>query len=860
MPLQLNIHQRLSLVLWGSSLLAFLLAGAGLALYQSLTLEHRARQIMQPYAQLVSVGTDAAVAFEDPARAQEVLDTLLANPHILKADIILESGQVLARFSRLSDHQPQPLPTRRDGIYLGRDQVELLQSLSHGARLRLSMGLDQLNQQTRQALWLFGGGVLVLLVATLAQLAVLRRTLVRPIAALTEATERVRGGENYQHRVPATGDDEVARLGRNFNAMMDAIQERETALRRLNLFQRTILDNVAYGIISATPDGIITSFNPAAERLLGYTADEIIGRRTPAHWHDPNEVARHARRLSEVLGEPIAPGFEVFTAYPSRKLPEEREWIFIRKDGTRVPVFLSVTALRNEDDQITGFVGLAYDLTERKRAEEELRRHKEQLEETVQQRTTELRLARDAAEAANKAKSVFLANMSHELRTPLNAILGFSGMMRRDPQLSESQAENLNIINRSGEHLLKLINDVLEMAKIEAGRLQLEIAAFDLGALVRDVSEMMQIRAQEKGLWLLVDQSSEFPSHIKSDEARIRQILINLINNAVKFTEQGGVTIRLGVKQNARQQLLIEVEDTGPGIAPENQARLFEPFVQLNEDTTQPGTGLGLTITRQFVKLMGGDILVESWPGKGSLFRVKLPVELAATTDILDSPAGGYADVVTLAPGQPRYRILIVEDQRENRLLLSRLMTDLGLEVGLAENGLQGLELFQSWQPDLIWMDRQMPVMDGLEACQRIRRLANGQTVKIIAVTASAFKEQQRELLDAGMDDVVRKPYRFDEIYDCLARQLGLKYVRVSQPPAEETVPLSLTADMLALLPAELREELGRALLSLNSDRIATAIGRVGAIDAGLATALSRLAEYFDYPAILRWLGAANGG
>jgi CheY-like chemotaxis protein/anti-sigma regulatory factor (Ser/Thr protein kinase) len=445
---------------------------------------------------------------------------------------------------------------------------------------------------------------------------------------------------------------------------------------------------------------------------------------------------------------------------------------------------------------------------------------------------------------------VFLANMSHELRTPLNAILGFSSMMRHGPEVSDSQRASLDIINRSGEHLLALINDVLEMAKIEAGRLQLEIAPFDLGSIVRDVVDMMYLRAQEKGLQLLLDQTSEFPRYIKGDEARLRQILVNLVSNAVKFTEQGGVTIRLGTKRNSRQHLLIEVEDSGPGISQEDQKRLFEPFVQLAEGLAQRGTGLGLTITRQFVQLMGGTIAVESTPGKGSLFRVDLPVELAQTSDVIKPGDRKHENVVGIAPGQPAYRILIVEDQYENQLLLKQLMADIGLETKVAENGEQCVRLFNEWHPHLIWMDRRMPVMDGIEATQRIRRLPDGEAVKIVAVTASAFKEQQQEMFDAGMNDFVRKPYRFDEIYDCLARQLGIKYIYQSNN-AEEAVPVTLTPAMLVELPAELRKELRDALENLDNERIAAVIRQVEIIDAELGSTLTSLAEYFNYPAIL---------
>jgi len=300
-------------------------------------------------------------------------------------------------------------------------------------------------------------------------------------------------------------------------------------------------------------------------------------------------------------------------------------------------------------------------------------------------------------------------------------------MIHKDVQFPDSQRPNLEIINRSGEHLLSLINDVLDMAKIDAGRVQLEETPFDLGGMVRDVTDMMSIRARDKGLQLLIDQSSEFPRFIIGDEARLRQALINLIGNALKFTQQGGVTLRLGTKQNTVTHLLIEVEDTGPGIAPEDQQRIFEPFVQLGEQGDNKGTGLGLTITRQFVQLMGGHLTLESTPGEGSLFRIDVPLKEVQEEDIVRPKEASQGEVMSLAPGQPIYRVLIVEDQMENQLLLTQLMEAIGIQVKVAKDGKQGVELFQSWHPQLIWMDRRMPVMDGIEATKTIRQLPDSQ-------------------------------------------------------------------------------------------------------------------------------------
>jgi PAS domain S-box-containing protein len=653
----MSIRNKLALALLGMALLAFIAASVGLALFGHLTLQGRARKIMEPYAQLISVGTETAVAFEDPRRAREILDTLQTSPQILQAEIVLRDGRVLANYHSTNATFHPHLPNKPDGVYLNDDNAELQQSLGDGAHLHLVMSLDELHRQTRDIMLVFSAGLFVLLVATTLGLRLtLQRTIVRPISTLVETVERVSALADYSHRVPVSGFDEVARLGESFNVMMEAILLRANELRRLTQFQRTILDNVAHGIVSTTADGIISSLNPAAERLLGYTAEEVVGKLTPVCWHDPEEIARRALQLSEELGQTVLPGFDVFSARLLRNLQEENEWTFIRKDGTRVPVLLSVSALRDESSgQVTGFVGLNYDITERKRAEEKIRILNQELEQRVAERTAELEtksvelqdsqsalmnLVEDLNEKTaeleqanarlkevDRLKSMFIASMSHELRTPLNSIIGFSSIMSNEwtGPLNVEQKENISAVLRSGKHLLSLINDVIDVSKIEAGKINSIVEEFNVHDVVLEAVETFKKDIEKKGLELIVQAPGQV---VHADRRRFLQCLLNLLNNAVKFTAKGsiGVYAELSADQS---MVSIAIEDTGIGIREKDLGKLFSPFVRLHTpgESVVPGTGLGLYLTHKLLReILNGDILVTSTYGAGSRFTMRVPV------------------------------------------------------------------------------------------------------------------------------------------------------------------------------------------------------------------------------------------
>jgi PAS domain S-box-containing protein len=582
------------------------------------------------------------------------------------------------------------------------------------------------------------------------------------------------------------------------------------------------------------PKGKFIYITPSVERTTGYLAldfennPSLIG--AIIHPDDRPLWEAHAQRyLSEGISDEIS----------------ELDYRIVKKSGEVCWVTHSCRPVLDQEGHYLGRRVTVRDISVRKQAEEELRQHRDHLERLVEERTATLAVAMNQAEAANQAKSIFLANMSHELRTPLNAILGFSDIMSRSAGLSEQQKETLAIIHKSGDHLLGLINEVLDIAKIEAGRIVLEAAPFDFGGMIADVVEMLRARAQDKGLQLLIDQSSEFPRYIVGDETKLRQILINLISNAIKATDQGGITLRLCLKQP--DQLQIEVEDTGIGIALEDQDRIFKAFVQIGSRSKQQGTGLGLTITRQFVELMGGKLTLSSSEGKGTTFRIDLPVQLA--TDIPQLPKV-RGEVIGLEPGQPACRVLVAEDQPDNRILLQRLLQSVGFEVRAVENGAEAVELFTTWQPHFIWMDQRMPEMDGTEAARRIRALPGGDKVKMSAQTASTFKDDDLELKLAGFDAVIHKPFRPVQIFECMERLTGLRFVRAEvQHPASKNESLHLLR--LEQLPAPLREELFDALTSLDSDLICSIVEQVKAYDVTLFQAMSRLVDNFDYPTIL---------
>ncbi|HEU4751656.1 MAG TPA: response regulator, partial [Armatimonadota bacterium] len=562
---------------------------------------------------------------------------------------------------------------------------------------------------------------------------------------LEENADRLARGEPFLP-VPA-GRDEISRLHRALGQMAERIQERETRLRESrdalflsNTLQQAILEGASHFILSTDVDGAIRSMNPAAERALGYPAAETVGRLTPLVFFDPAELAAHAAGASQ------SP-WEALVARARAGSPDEREWCCVRRDGSRVPVLVSITALRDAAGQVTGFLFIGSDVTERRRAAEALAE------------------ARDAALAASRAKSDFLATMSHEIRTPLNAIVGTGDLLWSSP-LTEEQREYCRIFRNASEALLNLIDGVLDLAKVESGSLELDLRSFSLRELAETVVETLALRAHEKGLEITCLVDPAVAGRFRGDPDRLRQILYNLLGNAIKFTEAGEVVLR--IEPDSAGLVRFTVTDTGIGIPPDKQEMIFHSFTQADTSTTRRygGTGLGLAISRRLVELMGGRIGVESEPGQGSRFHFTARLE----------PEGVAGEEP--APGAQGLRVLVVDDSPAARQALRDMLAPWGAVVAEAGAGAEALtELRRAADAGtpyrLLLLDSRMPGTDGFEVARHVLQTPSLTGTTVMMLTTDTRGADAARLRELGLRHFVVKPLRRQDLAGAVTLALG---------------------------------------------------------------------------------------
>ena len=630
-------------------------------------------------------------------------------------------------------------------------------------------------------------------------------------------------GANDYLTKPVNKDELLARITTQLN-----LKEAQDNLYQSEKRYRTIFEDSNDMIFITELDGQIVDVSPVCETLLGYSRQEALAMNALDVYIDPH----HAAQFGKIVMQ--------------QGSIRDFETKFRCKDGQELEVLVTGTARQAEDGAALGFQGIVRDITDQKQAEIERRR------------ALELQAAKEAAEAANQAKSTFLANMSHELRTPLNAILGFAQLMKHSPNIPNEQQDSLGLIISSGEHLLTLINQVLDLSKIETGKITLNRQMVDLQHLLNELEEIFRLKANQKELGLSFEKQPDTPHYIQTDGVKVRQVLINLLGNALKFTEEGQVTLRVWSQADDSGELTrlnFEVEDTGPGIAAEELVDIFESFTQTELGRqAQEGTGLGLAISRKFVALMGGDIQVESQVGQGTIFRFDILAGRCNPAENSNQNSVPQGQIIALASNQPSYRILVVDDNTANRTLLVKLLAPLGFELQEASDGRQAIAQWRSFQPHLIWMDMKLPQLDGFQTTREIRAITLEHDPVIIALTASVIKEEAEAAMNAGCNDFLLKPFKVEQLFEKMAIHLGVQYVYerpVALPAPGQNKTNILTPATLATLPKALRTQLQEAVELGDMLAMDKSLQEVAKQNSALGITLTGLINNFDYERIL---------
>ena len=652
-------------------------------------------------------------------------------------------------------------------------------------------------------------------------------SITRPLRRFIKGANAISDGD-YSQGLDITRNDEIGQLAHSFNKMRENLKDSFEIIDKQKAQYKSIFETAIEGIFQASQDGKILKVNRALAEILGYSSPEemetTISNIALQLYVNPNDRQIYVERLEK-------DGFV-----------REFEASLKRKDGKIITVSMNTQRLYDETRKLHFYQGMMEDISERKRI-------------------GEYKIAKEAAEKSNRVKSEFLANMSHELRTPLNAVIGFSQIMSHDQTLSSDQKGNLQIINRSGKHLLALINDILDMSKIEAGRIALDERDFDLYQLLDEVHDIFKIKADKKGIEIVFEHEPEVPRFVRTDETKLRQILVNLTGNAVKFTQDGSVKVQVNII--GESELQFSISDTGPGIPPDDIDRLFDPFAQTQTGKdSHEGTGLGLSISEKFVNLMGGKISIDSRLERGSIFKFDIKAHKGEKSRIAEElPTRRVIGLEESDSGgnNKHYRILIVDDIHSNRKILATLLAPLGLDIREAKSGREALDVWKEWQPHLIWLDIRMPEIDGYAVIKRIKNTAPEHPTVIISISASTFEEDRQKALDLGCDGFVGKPFKEFEIFEEMKKHLHLRYVYAEDIQkddlAREAQEQALSLETVKGLPSKWKIEMKQAIEHVDLDQMGILIEEMRKRDETLAEAIQQRIDQFDYEKVLEALG-----
>ncbi len=807
-----SIREKLNRIVMLTTSVALLLAALGFFLYDLLAFRNTEVHELASVADIIGANSTASLQFQDTATGRETLETLSIDPRVVSAALYTLEGKIFVSYNRDRNQKVAPPDRPREtGNFFEKGQILIFRPiLLNGKKIGtifIHSDLQNLYDRLQQY------GIIVFMVLVISLLGAfllssqLQKAISSPILNLAHLANRVSTERNYALRAVNESQDEIGDLVIQFNDMLSQIQDRDIALqeaydalegkvreRTLDLEKeiqirrksesalreseerlRSILDHATAVVYMKDIDLRYVLVNRQFEKVFGLSNEQVRGK-TDSEIFSKDLADRRIDRDRRVLesGQPL----------------EVEEQLQV---GNKTETYISIKfPLRDSHGKIYAVCGLDTNITDRKNFEMELQN------------------AKIEAESANSAKTTFIANMSHEIRTPLNAIMGYSQILRRDPTLSPEHYKALERIDTSGKNLLSIINDILDISKIEAGRMELRPINFNMNRVIEDINTLFKLKCEEKDLILEATPLPEDRCQLYGDEEKIRQVLINLLANAVKFTDSG--TIALNIISETNDQWRFEVKDSGKGISPEAQKTIFEPFKQDAEGIKKGGTGLGLAISRRQVLLMGSELYVDSKLNDGSCFYFTLRLPAAKEKpESVEKEGGKGKEVLRLSDDHP-VKALVADDNPDNRAVLAHLLKNIGVHVIEAENGLIALEKVRKHSPDIIFMDIRMPVMDGRQAIHEIISEFGQDRYKIVTISASAMQHDREEYLALGSHEVVLKPFRAEEVFECLKNLLNVEFVYSEASPLSAEPQVSHDMDYSQIhIPEAIHQSLKEA-------------------------------------------------